>query len=569
MPNDDDHDHDAPVPHTTDTPAYNAGGVPAPLQEPADDSTITPAETALALAANAIVPDDTTAILQTLGSRSQDELLRAERSLTAAVERLRPEAARDAGRLHHLTIAVAGAHHVRRALAARRVEDEALRLRAERLVASLTSSDDDADAAQAPARTSVTIVDLSSRRPASAEPLARQRAATRPFLTASGAELTSLTDLARELLERHRGLAGQPRAAGRFVVASAEREYPDERRLTGDAITNAALIAAVTGPEALTASGGFCAPLDSRYQMITLGDAARPLRDALPSFNADRGGIRFITPSRLTDLDAATDVFTEADDDADTSKTTLTVECGVEDTAIVQAVTLIMRVGNFHTRTHPEAWEQTVALGFANHARRAEKALFDAMDADSTAVSATTEYLSATRDILHVVGRAAAAYRSRHRMDPDAVLRWVAPAWIRDGIVVDLAQQAPGDDAIGRAKSEVDGYLSALNVSPVWERDNAPFAAQTASPLLPWPSTFESLLFAEGTFLFLDAGELSLGLVRDSALNLRNDAQFFYESFEAAALVGVESLKLTMDVCFNGLAAGHDDSPRICTGGGS
>ena len=52
-------------------------------------------------------------------------------------------------------------------------------------------------------------------------------------------------------------------------------------------------------------------------------------------------------------------------------------------------------------------------------------------------------------------------------------------------------------------------------------------------------------LFAEGTFLFLDGGTHDIGIVRDSTLVGTNDYIQFTENFEAVAMVGVESYKVT------------------------
>lgn len=431
-------------------------------------------------------------------------------------------------------------------------------------------------AAAAPKRASVTVRELASRRPRSATPQKQQEADPNRLKITAAADVTGFApgdefqnreDLAKAMLSRWSAVKrGGPMKGQQFYpVAQIETGLGEDRQLVSDdAWGNHAKVEAVTGREALTASGGFCAPTEARYDMFNISETMRPLRDGLPRFSADRGGIRYITPFVLGDFDTATDVYTATDDENVVSKTQRTLVCGSETEVFLQAVTHIQKIGNFNERTHPEAVKHALDLGAANHARRAEKALFDAMDTLSTSVGTPTEYLSATRDILFALGRAGVAYRSRHRMDPRAVLRWVAPAWVVDSIRVDLAQQMPGDNSMAKADAEISGYFAAHNISPIWEIDNDPYGAQGAAALLPWKDSFESLLFAEGTFLLLDGGTLDLGIVRDSTLNLTNDFQFFMEIFENVAKVGVESLKLTLDTCANGLSAGSDTSPRDC-----
>ena len=47
---------------------------------------------------------------------------------------------------------------------------------------------------------------------------------------------------------------------------------------------------------AITASGGICLPVNVDYSVPTWSTADRPLRDGLPQFQANRGGLRFVAP---------------------------------------------------------------------------------------------------------------------------------------------------------------------------------------------------------------------------------------------------------------------------------
>lgn len=460
--------------------------------------------------------------------------------------------------------------------------EETVETTTEEPVVEVTTEEETAAAAVEPIAASTkplpSISELAARRPRKAAP--RVEVINEPVRITAGADLAGHSagaplkreDIPVAMLSRWRSLRHAKASSGPvfYPVAQVSADIESSRTLSAnDAWGNQAKIDAVTSPEALVASGGFCAPTEARYEVFGMGSIARPIKDGLVRFGGDRGGVRFIAPSTLTDFDTATDVYTEQNDIDAVTKDSRTLTCGVETTVITQAITHIQKIGNFNDRTHPEAVKAALRLGEVNWARLAEKTLFDAMDTASTATSATTEYLGATRDILHALGRAAVAYRSRHRLDRTTVLRWVAPDWIPDGMRTDLSQQFAGDNAFAKADAEILGFFTANHISPIWEMDNDPYGAQGAVPLLPFKTSFESLLFAEGTFGFIDGGVLDLGVVRDGTLNLTNDFQFFYESFENVAKFGTESIKLTMDVCFNGLSAGSDDTPRACSGGGS
>jgi hypothetical protein len=356
------------------------------------------------------------------------------------------------------------------------------------------------------------------------------------------------------------------------IVASITTEYPEERVLSSNAEENAAKIAAVTGPEALVASGGHAAPFEVKYDIYSIGSTAvRPLRDSLPKFQADRGGIRFVTPPQFADgtYANAVGVWTAANDSAETpspsSKTSLTVSAAAELTAQTDAVTLQLQFGNLMTRAYPELIARHNELALVQHAREAEDNIISKLTAGSTAVT-TSSLIGFGRDFLVQVRRAAVAYRSRHRLSPDTRLKAVVPMWVYDAMAADLTLAMPGDGTLSVSKAEIEGYLSNLNVDLVTTLDgtasghNGVFGSQGAEALLEFPDSFKWFLFAEGTFLFLDGGTLDLGIIRDSTLVGTNDYKMFVETFEGVAKVGIESLIITSTIAVNGVAAALRDT---------
>jgi hypothetical protein len=133
-------------------------------------------------------------------------------------------------------------------------------------------------------------------------------------------------------------------------------------------------------------------------------------------------------------------------------------------------------------------------------------------------------------------------------------------------MAADLALAMPGDGTLSVSKSEIDGYLGALNVDVVSVLDSTGTLAQSlntfqaAAALNEFPDTFKWFLFAEGTFLFLDGGTLDLGIIRDSTLVGTNDYKMFVETFEGIAKVGIESLAITSTINVNGAAAALRDT---------
>ena len=389
---------------------------------------------------------------------------------------------------------------------------------------------------------------------------------------AAGSEIPDATTLRNAIFERWQALSASRGLSGNFPVAKFRNSYPDERMLhAGDNEGNWDKIQSIVSPSSLVASGGICAPVAGYYDANTLAGAARPLRDSLPRFGADRGGIRFIRATSISDYSGAIGHITEAEDAAGGgggTKPCLTIVCEDVQEVLVNAVSRCLTIGNFNARTHPEFISHITDNTLAAHARVAEENLWETMCSASTAVT-SGENLSAWRDVYATLARAAAQYRSRHRMT-DRMLRWVAPAWLVNMFNADLVRQAPGDNTIGGvAREAFEAALGRIGVSVTWtlEGGTAPdqvAIAQAAGGLNPWLSTVETLLYAEGVFLYLDHGTLDLGVVRDSTLNVVNDFQTFAEVFENVAFLGPEALCLTLDVCPSGLTAGALDDYDPC-----
>ncbi len=416
----------------------------------------------------------------------------------------------------------------------------------------------------------------------------------------AGSTIDSISEVAVAMEKRIHSLRRVNGGDGeQHIVASFSTIYPEERTLSTDAESNKAKIDAVVGQQALVAGGGHAAPFEVKYDIFGLGSTTdRPVRDLLPKFQADRGGVRFVTPPTiisLTNTNAnAASVYGYANavglwnettaspsvasftnnigDSTVTVKGELAVSAAAENVAQTDAVTLQLQFGNLMSRAYPELIARHNELGLVQHAREAELNLLKKIGDASKSVNAhvlTTEAASVIgvgRDFLVQVRRAAAGYRARHRLSVDSRLKAVIPSWVYEAMAADLTLAMPGDGTLSVSKSEIDGYLAQLNVDVVTVLDSTGTLAQSlntfqaAGALNEFPDTFKWFLFADGTFLFLDGGTLDLGIIRDSTLVGTNDYKMFVETFENVALVGVESLQVTSTINVNGVAAALRDT---------
>lgn len=385
----------------------------------------------------------------------------------------------------------------------------------------------------------------------------------------AGSTLPDMKAVADAMVQRMRGMSRTSGGDGeQHTVATLAAAYPEERVLrSNEPERNREKIDEVISPAAITAAGGICAPVNVRYDLFQQGTADRPVKDALPSFNADRGGIRFVTPPQLADVAGAASLWTLQDDiDAATAgapdpvKPCIRVACGAEVTVYTDAIPLCLTFGNMGARAYPELVARHNELGLMEHSRFSEVRLMTRIGTLSTAVTAGRQ-LGAARDFLSQVDRASTAYRGRHRLGENAPLRVIAPWWLLDLLRSDLVNQLPGDglEHFAVADATINAWFRARNVNITWAfegESGQTFGAQAAGALNDFPSTVIWYMFAEGTFLFLDGGTLDIGLVRDSSLNGTNDYKMFLETFEGVAKVGIESLRVSSTLVADGASRG-------------
>lgn len=394
----------------------------------------------------------------------------------------------------------------------------------------------------------------------------------------AGTEL-DIARLARAVMSRWESLgitsggrSGQMRLPEKILVASVQANLPEDRYLReGQDANNDRKVADVTSLEAIVAAGGLCAPVEPYYDIMTLAEAVRPVRDALASFTADRGGIRFVPPPKLSDALTSVGFITAAVDAAALggnagqiaagTKPVLHVTCPAQVEADLYAITRILEFGNFGARAYPEQVPAWLTLAVAQWARRAEQALLDGLSTNSTQITVTGT-VGAARALIVQIIRAAAYYRNHQRMSPDRPLRVMLPAWVIDLMVADLTLGSGTEmEFFAMARQEITDALGELDINVTFYIDsgtgkNQLFAAQSAGAAQTFPTTAVWYLFAEGSFLFLDGGTLDFNIWRDSSTNALNNYRMGAETFEQIAFVGVESLECTSTIAANGTAAG-------------
>ena len=401
--------------------------------------------------------------------------------------------------------------------------------------------------------------------------------------TVPGTEFADRMELAAGVSKMAKALGAPTHGVGgreeRWLVASLDysANFPEERTLhPSDWQANSGKIAAVGNPyfgdkgvEALVASGGFCAPLEPIYSMPQLASRDRPVRDALPNFRAQRGGVNVPTPTTIADAAGAITVITAAEDELGgtfATKACLDMDCPDYSEYAVTVISHCREFGNLNAMAWPEKIAHENELTMAAHARVAEGYILGQIKSLSVKVSSGAETLGALIYLMDAITKSQYGIRSRLRLPNEARFTVLLPRVALDILLLDTVQTQ--FDRY-RSRADIEAYLAGVGVDVTWYMDTpllgngvgtdgpsmiADAAQGDQAALEAFPDVIQWGLFPAGTFLHLDMASLELGIVRDSTLNSTNDFQIFGESFENVARIGPPQAAYweTTDICANG-----------------
>ncbi len=424
-----------------------------------------------------------------------------------------------------------------------------------------------------------------ARVPANRQP--RPRPTSRVSITAGadvpgygiGQSLSGMDDIVAALVARAEQLGQANHGVDeKVVVATINVDIPEERTVSSFAsdrantrrVNEAIQRTNMRDIGALTAAGGLCAPVDSLYDQLAVGNTDEPIRASLPDFGADRGGIRFVASPALTNVAGAVGTMTAAADAAGGAgavKTCLNVACDPIAEVLTISIYSCLEFNNWGALTFPERVEAQTQLALVQAARVSEQVRLDAIAAGSIATNRAGAFGSA-RQFIATLSAAAASIRSRNRLAPDFVIDLKAPSWVPALIAADFAAASSQSPFDGPTAAELVAELAGHNIRATWYLDSKTgggqiFAAQGAGVLAPFPTNMLLYLHVPGTFVGLRGATLNLGLVRDSTLTMGsgttpgNRFRVFTETWANVAKVsGIEALEISVPSCPSGTSGG-------------
>lgn len=385
-----------------------------------------------------------------------------------------------------------------------------------------------------------------------------------------GHDFGDMREIAAALIARQEAL-GKVRGGNISTekIPVVQFSYMDQLKMvTEDRMMNGLMLMDAGKADALTASGGFCAPSQIVYDFVKVNKPTDLAQDFLPVVGAPRGSIEYPDSPDIRDAfsDNVTRSYSNQDDIDAENKLTAVIACPSFNTCTVGAQYVILQFGNFGTRAYPEWVEHWVGLSMDAHAHKVSEKLISQMVALSSVAVAVGPNAGATSTLISNLAMAAADFRHDLRMGRDAPLDVVLPSWTQDLVQSDMARARKGQpsETLSISDPTIDGWISNLDLNVHYVEDWQDIDGSASTGASTWPLGLDFLLYPPGTFVKLDMGTLDLGVVRDSTLNATNDYNIFVESFESVCKPGIESRLYSVSICANG--AFSQDQNLNCSG---
>lgn len=312
----------------------------------------------------------------------------------------------------------------------------------------------------------------------------------------------------------------------------------------------------------LVASGGWCAPSETVYDLFEL--ESRDGLFSLPEVNISRGGLRFTPGPDFASIFAATgftyteqqDIDGDYDGEGGGSKPCFKVDCPDFEDVRLDLAGVCITAGLLQSRGYPEVIARTIRGALIAHAHRVSALKINEVVAGSTAVSLPADQVGALAPILTAIELQVEHYRNVHRMSRTASLEAVFPFWVRGAIRSDLSRRL-GVDLIDVPDSKIQAWFTTRGISAQFVYNWQDVGTTAASGFTAWPEQVQFLLYSAGTWVAGGSDIITLDTVYDSTLLGVNDyTALFTEEGWLVAKRGHDSRLVTVPICPTGDTGG-------------
>lgn len=312
----------------------------------------------------------------------------------------------------------------------------------------------------------------------------------------------------------------------------------------------------------LTASGGWCAPSETMYDLAEL--ESRDGIFSLPEVGIARGGIRRTLGPNFADIYNAIGfgTYSEADDIAGDydgngggSKPCYKVECPDFEEFRLGVDGLCIQAGLLQARAYPEVLARTTRGALVAHDHKMAGKVLGGVITGSTAVSLGSATNGAISPILDAIEMQAEHMRYTNRMARTATIEGVFPYWVRGLVRSDLARRN-GVELFDVPDARIDAWFTQRQIAPQYIYNFQDLNVLSATAFTGWPDELKFVMYPAGTWIRGTADIITMDTLYDSTLLGTNDfTALFTEEGWMVVKMNHDSRVVTVPVCPDGTAA--------------
>lgn len=381
------------------------------------------------------------------------------------------------------------------------------------------------------------------------------KAIDRKLMGYQASQYANAAKMGRQLREQHGIVAFQRQFPEELTISSTDQAHVDsviaravdESRLPGGS---------------LVASGGWCAPSETLYDLLELESRDGML--SLPEIAITRGGINIATGPSFADLYSQITgfSFTEENDvegeyepgeegNVEGPKPCYHIECNSFTDTRLDVDGLCITAGLLMSRGYPELIARTVRGALVAHEHRLNARMIAKLATGSTAINMGAQ-AGAVAPILDSIEKQVEHYRYTHRLSRGTSLEAVFPFWVRGAIRSDLSRRL-GVDMFDVSDARILAWFRDRGVNPQFVYNWQAIDTTAAASFTTWPSTVSFLLYAAGTWVRGATPIITLDTLYDSTLLANNDyTALFTEEGWLVAKPGHDSRVVSVGICADG-----------------
>ena len=356
------------------------------------------------------------------------------------------------------------------------------------------------------------------------------------------------------------------RIVNRSAMFTINKPIADEFVVTGQdgSEVEQVLSRAVQGKTSLVASGGWCAPSETVYDLLEL--ETRDGIFSLPEVQLKRGGIRRTLGPKFSEIyDAAKGWHSTEQQDIDGmygvdaqgigngtegTKPCFDVPCPAFEDIRLDIDGLCVTSGILQAHGYPEAIARFIRGVYVAHDHKIAGRMLADIAAESQAVNFTAEQAGTTAPILTAVELRAYVLRAKNRMGLNATLEAVFPNWVHGAIRADLARRL-GVDLLDVTDQRINAWFAARNISAQFVYNWQDLA--TDASVVAYPNKVEFLLYPAGTWIKGTNSLVTIENLYDSDLLAENNYQALWTEEGAKVIrMGHESDRVIVPITVDG-----------------